>query len=132
MDMKEKSEIMHAVVKGAQIDEAESRNPSSVRKMTADQVDSERKEEAEELDTQVMDLERMKFSAKDLSDFSSMTQKNAGATFDERNAEVLKNQAAEKVEAKKDESKKNFYEQILDKKKAEEKKWIGNQKASRP
>ena len=64
----------------------------------------------------------MKFSAKDLNDFSSMTQKNAGATFDERNAEVLKNQASEKVEAKKDESKKNFYEQILDKKKAEEKK----------
>jgi len=41
--------------------------------MTADQVDSERKEEAEELDTQVMDLERMKFSGKDLSDFTSMT-----------------------------------------------------------
>ena len=36
MDMNEKNEIMHAVVKGAQIDEAESRNPSSVRKMTAD------------------------------------------------------------------------------------------------
>jgi len=28
MDMKEKNEIMHAVVKGAQVDEAESRNPS--------------------------------------------------------------------------------------------------------
>lgn len=73
MDMKEKNEIMHAVVKGAQVDEAESRNPSSVHKMTADQVDSERKEEAEELDTQVMDLERMKFSGKDLNDFTSLT-----------------------------------------------------------
>lgn len=63
---------MHAVVKDAQVEEAESRNPG-VKKMTAEQVDSERKEEAEELDTQVMDLERMKFSGKDLSDFTSMT-----------------------------------------------------------
>ena len=71
MDMKEKNEIMHAVVKGAQVDEAESRNPSSVRKMTVDQVNDERKEEAEELDSQVMDLERMKFSGKELNDFTS-------------------------------------------------------------
>lgn len=72
MDLQQKSEIFHAVVKSAQQDEKDSRNPEKVEK-SSDQIDSERKEQAEEVEAQVMDLEHMKFSARDLNDYSKLS-----------------------------------------------------------
>ena len=48
--------LLHEVAKQAQKDEIDAANPSNIPK-TDDQLDQERKEEAEELGGQVMDLE---------------------------------------------------------------------------
>ena len=111
MSKQEKGQLLHQVVQSAQQEEQDAANPSQVPK-TDEQLDSERKEQAEEIDSQVMDLEQMNFQAKDLKDFSSMTEKSAGKSFKER--EIPK-----KAEGSKQEEvapKKNFYEQIYEQK----------------
>mmetsp|Transcript_18074 Transcript_18074/g.30844 ORF Transcript_18074/g.30844 Transcript_18074/m.30844 type:complete len:90 (+) Transcript_18074:642-911(+) len=84
--------------------------------ITQDQLNKERKAQAEEIDTQVMDLENMKFSAKDLKDFSTMTEKNSGKNFQQRDEELKQSQLQQKNEQGQNKKSKNFYEQIYEQK----------------
>jgi len=71
MNMQQKSDLLHNVALDAQSDLKE-------QIQTQRQSDEERKKEiykqAENLDLQVMDLEKMSFSAHELNNFSALTQ----------------------------------------------------------
>ena len=70
MNLKEKSDLLHNVALDAQNDLKE-------QIISKRETDDERRKEiykqAENLDLQVMDLEKMKFSAHELNDYSALT-----------------------------------------------------------
>ena len=78
MNIQEKSMLLHSVALDAQSDLKE-----QIR--TQRQTDQEHRREiykdAESLDLQIMDIQKMKFSANELNDFSAMTQQSASNTY---------------------------------------------------
>ena len=77
-------------------------HPEMVKKSDREITD-DRMVEAEELDSQVIDLERMKFSAKDLKDYEALAVQNAGETYPEEKKPKAFKKATPEAE-------KNFYE----------------------
>lgn len=116
MGYNEKSALFHNVVKSAQKQIEEEANPKPA-KVTEDDLHKDRIRTAEEIDQTAIDLEKMSFTAKDLNNFSSFAQQNAGKQFEERQ-QVEDKKSAKPAEKKVEEKKpsKNFYEQIYDQK----------------
>ena len=71
-------------------------------------------QQADELAEQAQDIEQIKFTAKDLSNFSAMTDQNANKTFDSK----MPPKPKEKVAVQLPSGPKTFFEELLDKQKA--------------
>lgn len=112
MDKEQQSDLLHNVVADAEKEQFDEQHPHQIPQ-TQEQLVQERNEQAEQIDTEVMDLEEMKFSSKDLKGFTGLTQKHQESTMGSGAQQEAK--SSEKVEEKK--ASKNFYEQLYDQKK---------------
>lgn len=106
MNLSEKSNLLHSVAMSAQ---EEANKQEEERKRTVLEEEKDRKKQAEEVDREAIDLEHMQFSAKDLNNYSAITDQNAAKTFNSKvTQEVMKKEAAPIPH------KKNFFEEIYD------------------
>ena len=78
MNLQEKSLLLHNVAIGAERDLTEQ---VKTQKNTEEEERADRYQQAEELDQQVIALDKMNFSAHDLNDFSALTNQRAETTF---------------------------------------------------
>jgi len=70
MDLHQKSDLLHSVALSAENDLKEE---IKIHKNSEEEDRQDRYKQAEELDLQVIDLEKMTFSAKDLNSFSALS-----------------------------------------------------------
>ena len=87
MNLSEKSNMLHQVALSAETDLVE-QDERLVSK--EEEAYHSRMQMAEELDSQVIDLNKMSFSARDLNTFSALTDQNAHKTWEEKSPAVQK------------------------------------------
>ena len=115
MNKEEKSQLLHDIAKSAEDEVLESRHPKPAEK-SEEEVDSERKEQANDLSDNAIEIANMSFSAKDLKDFSALSAQSASKTFEQPKSGTEAAKAGSNVKP----PRKDFYEEIFDKK---NKKW---------
>jgi hypothetical protein len=84
MDIQEKSNLLHSVALDAQSDLKEQIRS---QRQTDDEHRKEIYRDAESLDLQIMDIQKMHFSANELNDFSAMTTQNSQKSYDQPRVE---------------------------------------------
>ena len=80
MSKAQSNNMLHAVGKAQEQALYDEAHPDAIPK-TEDDIHKERMKYAEEVDTQIDDLEKMNFGSKDLSAYSSMTNAHASETY---------------------------------------------------
>lgn len=113
MNKEEKSQLLHEVAKSALDEEQESKHPKPVEK-TDEEIDEERRQTANELSENAIEVGNMSFSANDLNAFSALSSQRADKTFGNgsgANASASKTQNGVKP------PRKDFYEELYDKSK---------------
>jgi hypothetical protein len=75
--------MLHAVSNSAFSELADDADPSRIPE-TADQIKKDRMDDVNSIDANLASIEQKTFSAKDLNDFSAMSQQRADTTFVDR------------------------------------------------
>ena len=105
MNLKEKSDLLHNV---ATMAETDIQSEITTHKTSEDERRREILKQAENLDLQIMDIQKMKFSANELKDFTALSTENSEKTY--QKPVVLST-----VKAPAPLGKKTFFEELYDK-----------------